>query len=92
MPTTSYAQHHNIETERVANLASFMYSPFVDAEELFCWYKPGSGRLDIAATRPSDDHRIAFGERIPSDLTQSQLVQWFAARTANVPYLPTGTP
>lgn len=79
--------------ERSANVAREAFAMLVRAgregryPELYCWATQRLEALHVAADKPHEDSFIAFPERIPGHLTQEQLIAWFAARTASVPYL-----
>lgn len=78
-----HALFHNEENARVARdaHAQLMRDPTL---ELFVYFTPM--RLH-AATESPEGAQLAFGERVPGNLTVDQLIYWVAARTARVPYL-----
>lgn len=84
-PTTSYAQHHVNETARAAREA---HARQMRGEtDLYVYYQT----LKIRAFAEGEDTTgwtLAWTERLPSNLTVDQMVQYFAERTGRLPYLP----
>jgi hypothetical protein len=84
MPVENYAQFHVNENARIAREAhAILMNGEVD--ELFVWFEPK--RFIVATSKPSDRAQLAFSERVPTHLTVDKLINWFAQRTARVPYL-----
>ena len=92
VPVESYAQYHLHETSRVANEAfDTLMSAFQAGgyPELYCYFTARLRQLHVAEEKPHDDSELAWGERVPGNLTREQLHYWFAKRTGSVPYLAT---
>lgn len=84
--TTSYALFHVEETARAARAvhARMMRE---GGGEFYVYFRP----MRIEAIRdgePTDGWTLAWPERVPGHLTVDELIAYFAARTARLPYLP----
>jgi hypothetical protein len=93
MPTNSNAQFHIMETSRAARAAfARLMREHREGDPsivLRVYYAPM--RLETYAEgEVPDGYRLAWPEPVPTDRTEDQICQWFAARSGSVPYLTDG--
>lgn len=86
MPTRSYAQFHVNEIARAARAA---HARLMRGEPnpLHVYYRPMRIEAFADGEVPDLSWALAWDDSVPTHLTADALVQWFAARAGNVPYL-----
>ena len=88
--SVTFSQYHIEESARVAREAFRLHMDAAKAglfAELYIWFDASQRKLYVAENKPHEAAQLATGERVPSHLTQDQLIAWVKYRTDQVPYL-----